>query len=127
MANPNQSKGRQILPWIFINLINTELAEKIEKSSETDPIVLNALQAQEGEVPTQFRSRLSDWSYSHGILSYLGRTYIPNQGTLRQDILKTHHDHQTRPPENEATHLQTLLVAWNGLNQARDSTARAIP
>ena len=59
-------------PSIFINLIDAELTEKVRKSSENDPIVLNALQALEGEVPTQFRSRLSDWSYSHGILSYLG-------------------------------------------------------
>ena len=69
----NDNEGVTLLPHsLFINLIDTDLNEKIIKSLEKDPLVLNALQALEGEVPTQFRSRLSDWSYDTGILAYQG-------------------------------------------------------
>ena len=69
----SDNKGVTLLPQsLFINLIDTDLNEKIVRSSEKDPLVLNALHALEGEVPTQFRSRLSDWSYDAGILTYQG-------------------------------------------------------
>ena len=69
----NDNEGVTLLPHsLFVNLINTDLNDKIVKSSEKDPLVLNALQAIEGEVPTQFRSHLSDWSYDVGILIYQG-------------------------------------------------------
>ena len=60
---------------------------------EKDPLVLTALQAMEGEVPTQFHSRLSDWNYKAGILSYQGRIYIPDKENLRLDLVKKFHDH----------------------------------
>ena len=69
----NNNEGVTLLPQsLFINLIDTNLNEKIVKSSEKDPLVLNALHALEGEVPTQFRSRLLGWSYDAGILTYQG-------------------------------------------------------
>ena len=49
----------------------------------------------EGEVPTQFCSRLSDWNYEAGILSYQGRIYIPDKEDLRLDLVKKFHDHYT--------------------------------
>ena len=67
----NDNEGVTLLPHSpFVNLTNTNLNEKIAKSLEKDPLVLNTLQALEGEVPTQFRSCLSDWSYDAGILTY---------------------------------------------------------
>ena len=59
-------------PSLFVNLIDTELNNKITRSSKKDPLVLNALQALEGEIPTQFRSQLSDESYDSGILAFQG-------------------------------------------------------
>ena len=67
------NKGVILLPpSIFFNLIDIELNQKITESSEKDPLVLNALQVLKREVPTQFRSRLSDWSYDTSILTYQG-------------------------------------------------------
>ena len=34
------------------------------------------------DLPTQFRSRLSNWSYDAGILSYQERIYILDQDNL---------------------------------------------
>ena len=75
----NDNEGVTLLPHsLFINLIDTDLNEKIVKLSEKDPLVLNALHALEGEVPTQFRSHLLDWSYDTGILAYQGRVFLPD-------------------------------------------------
>ena len=75
----NNNEGVTLLPHSpFVNLIDTDLKEKIVKSSEKDPLVLNALQALKGEVPTQFRSCLSDWSYDAGILTYQGQVFLPD-------------------------------------------------
>ena len=69
----NDNEGVTLLPpSLFINLIDIKLNEKITKSSEKDPLVLNTLQALEREVPTQFRSHLSDWSYNTRILTNQG-------------------------------------------------------
>ena len=92
----NDNEGVTLLhPSLFVNLINIDLNKKITKSSEKDPLVLNALQALEGEVLTQFRSHLSDWSYNAGILTYQGRVFLPDRDNIRQDIVKLHHDHPT--------------------------------
>ena len=49
----NNNEGVTLLPHsLFLNLIDTDLNKKIAKSLEKDPLVLNTLQALEGEVPT---------------------------------------------------------------------------
>ena len=89
----NDNEQITLLPKsLFVNTINLD---KIAKSSEKDPVVLKTLQAMDKDLPTQFRSRLSDWSYDAGILSYQGRIYIPNQDNLRLELVKKFHDHQT--------------------------------
>ena len=50
----NDNEEVTLLPPLFVNLIDIELDKKITKSSEKDPLVLNTLQALEGEIPTQF-------------------------------------------------------------------------
>ena len=72
-----------LLHSLFINLIDMDLNEKFVKSSEKDPLVLNALQALKGEVPTQFRSCLSGWSYNAGVLAYQGRVFLPDRDNIR--------------------------------------------
>ena len=63
-----------LLPSLFINLIDIALNKKITKSSEKDLFVRHSLQEIEGEeqIPAQFKSRLSDWSYKAGVLAYQG-------------------------------------------------------
>ena len=80
---------------LFVNTIDLAIADEVAKSSEKDPIILKTLQAMDKDLPTQFRSRLSDWSYDARILSNQGRIYIPDQDNLRLDLVKKFHDHQT--------------------------------
>ena len=71
------------------------------------------------DLPTQFRSRLSDWSYDARILSYQGRIYIPDQDNLQLDLVKTFHDHQTagHPGYLKTKQLLTTGHWWPGMAQ----------
>ena len=81
-SNNNNDQITLLPESLFINTIDLAIADKIAKSSERDPVVLKTLQAMDEDLPTQFRSRLSNWSYNTGILSYQGRIYIPDQDNL---------------------------------------------
>ena len=108
-------------PSLFINIINTGLNKTITKSSEKNSLVLHSLQGIEGEeqIPAHFKSRLSDWSYNAGILTYQGWVYIPDCDNLCHEIVKLHHDHQTaRHPSFLKTHqLVSASYWWPGLAQ----------
>ena len=114
----NNNEGVTLLPpSLFVNLIDTDLNKKIAKSSEKDPLILNALQALEGEVPTQ--SHLSDWSYNVGILAYQGWVFLPNWDNIRKDIIKLHHDHLTtrHPGYLKTCQLVSAGYWWPGMAQ----------
>ena len=108
-----QQRSHPPPPSLFVNLIDTELNKKIVNSSKKDPLLLNALQALEGEVPTQFRSCLSDWSYDAGILTYQGQVFLPDWDNIRHDIVKLHHNN---PTARHPSYLKTQLQDIGGLD-----------
>ena len=72
---------------LFMNLINTSLADKLRSSSASDPLVLDALHALPGTVPTAFHSHLSNWHYDAGILTYQGHVYVPADADLCHSVV----------------------------------------
>ena len=82
-------------PSLFVHVIDLALSSHIASSSSSDPLVLQALQSMNGSIPPAFRSRLSDWQHSDGILIYKGRVFVPPTDDLRRDILRHCHDHPT--------------------------------
>lgn len=104
---------------LFVNIIDLAIAEKVAKSSKKDPIILKTLQAMDEDLPTQFWSRLSNWSYDTWILSYQGRIYIPDQDNLWLDLVKKFHDHQTagHPGYLKTKQLITARHWWLGMAQ----------
>ena len=72
---------------LFMNLIDTSLTNKLHSSSVSDSLVLDTLHALPGTVPTAFCSRLSDWHYDAGILTYQGRVYIPADADLHHSVV----------------------------------------
>ena len=116
----NDNEQITLLPEsLFVNTIDLAIADKIAKSSEKDLVVLKTLQAMDEDLPTQFRSQLSDWSYDAGILSYQGRIYIPDQDILKLDLVKNFHDHQTtrHPGYLKTKQLLTAGHWWPGMAQ----------
>ena len=114
------NKGVTLLPQeLFTRLVDVELNKKITQSTRKDPQVLNALRALEGEAPTPFRSRLSDWKFDTEILTYQGQVFLPDKDNIRRDIIKLHHDHQTagHPGYLKPQQLVSEGYWWPGMAQ----------
>ena len=102
---------------LFINLIDASLSDKLCSSSALDPLVLDALHALPGAVPATFHSRLSDWHYDAGILTYQGRFYVPADADLCHSVVARHHDHPTagHPGVLKTCQLVASEFWWPGL------------
>ena len=68
-------------------------------------------------IPPAFRSRLSDWQYTEGVLTYKGHVYISSDPSLCQAILACCHDHETtgHPGYLKTHQLVTSEFWWPGL------------
>ena len=102
---------------LFINLIDASLSNKLCSSSASDPLVLDALHALLGAVPAAFHSRLSDWHYDAGVLTYQGHIYIPADADLCHSVVARHHDHPTagHPGILKTRQLVASEFWWPGL------------
>ena len=82
-------------PSLFINVIDVALSHRVQSASAGDPLILQALQSMNEDIPLLFRSRLSDWQVKAGILTYQGCVYVPNDNSLWHAILQRCHDHES--------------------------------
>ena len=84
---------------LFVNLIDTELQERILNCEKLDSNAMEALKILLEEGPTIIRNQLPDWTVEHvegkQVLYYRGKNYIPKDEELRWDIAKMFHDHPT--------------------------------
>ena len=80
---------------LFIDPINSSHAEKIAAFSDSDPIILITLSAIEADMTLPFKSKLINWAYKEGILTYKDHDYVPEQSDLHHLAITNHHDHPT--------------------------------
>ena len=84
---------------MFVNLIDTDLQERITIADDLDGNAAEALKLLLEKAPTAMTAGLDDWELKKindkNILFYKGRNYIPRNMELRRDIVKTFHDHET--------------------------------
>ena len=68
-------------------------------------------------IPPAFCSRLSDWQYTKGVLTYKGHVYIPSNPSLQWAILAHCHDHETagHPGYLKIHQLVASKFWWPGL------------
>ena len=117
-ANNDDNTGVTLLPpFLFMNLINTTLSQRIESASAGNPLVLQALQSMHADIPLPFRSRLADWQVEAGILTYKGHVYVPADDSLRHTILEWCHDHESagHPGFLKTCQLVAAEFWWPGL------------
>ena len=100
-----------------VTLIDASLAGKIAASSDSDPIVITALSAIESDMPLPFKSKLIDWAYKGGILTYKSRVYVPEKSDLCRLAVAKHHDHPTagHPGVLKTRQLVSTEFWWPGL------------
>ena len=84
---------------MFLNLIDTDLQEKIALSDDLDGNAAEALKMLLETGPTAMTTGLDDWKIEttngRNILFYKGKNYIPRNTELRREIVKSFHDHET--------------------------------
>ena len=84
---------------MFLNLIDTNLQEKIAMSNDLDGNAAEALKLLLEQGPTTMTVGLNDWTIEtqngRNILFYKGKNYIPKNTDLRRELVKSFHDHET--------------------------------
>ena len=94
------NKDIMMLPdALFVNLINTELQERILNCEKLDSDAMEVLKILLEEGPMTIQNQLLDWTVEcvegRQVLFYRGKNYIPKDEELRWDIAKMFHDHPT--------------------------------
>ena len=76
---------------MFLNLINTELQNRIALSDDLDGIAAGSLKLLLEMAPTSMTTGINDWTIEKNngqtILFYRGKHYIPRNKDLRRDIV----------------------------------------
>ena len=84
---------------MFINLLDTNLQERILNGKELDKDVKNAMETLLQKGPTSLKNDLEDWKIEEvdgrKTIFYKGKNYIPKDQELQQDVVKMYHDHET--------------------------------
>jgi len=112
----NDNKDMILLPEnLFINLIDVDLQQRIAEVTSMDKDTETAL------LLLLNGHNTDDWTLEkfedRNILFYQGRNYIPLDKELRQNILKTFHDHETagHPGELQTYNAVQQHYWWPGL------------
>jgi Integrase zinc binding domain len=110
-----EEEDKVVLPDnLFINLLDTELQERILNRNKLDLNVTNAIETLMEEGPTSLKNDLQDWKIEEidgqKTIFFKGKNYIPKDLELRRDIVKMYHDHKTAGHSGE-------LETYNGIRQ----------
>ena len=106
---------------MFINLIDTDLQEKIVNSPELDTDTNDAIKLLLEQGPTTVQHNLDDWDFEtfngKTILFYQGKNYIPKNKELRTEIVQRYHDSLTagHPGEMETFNSIKDHYWWPGM------------
>ena len=106
---------------LFINLIDTALQQRIANSEPMDKDAIDALNTLLEQGSTTVKNQLEDWTTEkyngRNILFFKGKNYIPHDETLRRDIARMFHDHETagHPGELETFNAIRHHYWWPGL------------
>jgi len=116
LEEDHDNENKVLLPeGLFVNLIDTELQQRIAKSDKYDLDTANAIKILLEKGPKELNSKLEEWTTEQfegkNILFYQGRNYVPNDLELRKHIVHQYHDTITagHPGELETFNAVRLL------------------
>ena len=102
-------------PSMFVQVIDTALSYHITSAFFNNPLVFQALQSMNENIPPAFHSCLSDWQVTEGVLTYKGHIYVPNDDNLCHTIPLHHHDHKTAGHPSSLKTCQLVVAESGGL------------
>jgi Integrase zinc binding domain len=114
-------KGILLPDDLFLNLLDTNLRDRIIKNKEYDFDVTKAIKLLQEEGPTNIQNDLEDWKIEEvddqKTIFYKGKQYVPKDQEFWQDILKLFYNHETvgHPGELETYNVVKQHYWWPGL------------
>ena len=96
---------------MFINLLDTDLQQRILNGKELDIDIKNTIETLLQEGPVSLKNNLKDWKIKEingeRTIFYKGKNYVPKDQKLQQDMVKMYHDHEMvgHPAELETYNL----------------------
>ena len=118
----HDNKNMVLLPDnLFVNLLDTELQDRILEARDMDHNVSEALDQLLNSNISDLSKDLDDWKVEKmdkgNAIFYQGQNYIPKDYELWKDIIKMHHDHETagHPGELETYNTVKNQYWWPGL------------
>uniref|UniRef100_A0A0W0FEH4 Reverse transcriptase domain-containing protein n=1 Tax=Moniliophthora roreri TaxID=221103 RepID=A0A0W0FEH4_MONRR len=91
-AEENDNEDTIMLPdKLFVNIINVELRDSLEKAMSTDDFHQMTLENLIEHGTTPIKSSLQDWRIDGDLLFYKDWCYVPNDEALRQTLVKKIH------------------------------------
>ena len=118
----HDNEDRVLLPdSIFVRLLDNDLQDLIADSDHWDQLALDALNNIQKNGPTTLTNDLKDWVVKRHnnklVLFYRDKNYILDSLSLRQEILRRHHDHLTagHPGETETYQAVQRHYWWPGM------------
>jgi Integrase zinc binding domain len=113
-----------VLPeHLFVNVINTELQERIAiaKAKHLDYDAAEAIKELLEQGPKKAKKDLEDWEVEEfegeNMLFYKGKNYVPINVEIQREIVQRYHDHQTagHPGELQMFNVVKKHYWWPGL------------
>jgi Integrase zinc binding domain len=110
-----EEEDKVVLPDnLFINLLDTELQERILNRKELNLDIKNTIETLIEKGLTNLKNDLQDWKIEEidgrKTIFFKGKNYIPKDLELRRDIVKMYHDRKTAGHPGE-------LETYNGIRQ----------
>ncbi|THH08105.1 hypothetical protein EW145_g2929 [Phellinidium pouzarii] len=82
-----------VLPQeLFIKALTMNLHTQIVNATKDDLLAQNIIKALMDKSIPPIRSVLSDWKQDQGLLLFKEQTYLPEDASLRREIVRRHHD-----------------------------------
>jgi transposase InsO family protein len=106
---------------LFIDLIDTELQQKISDCQDLDRDTADAVKLLLNDGPSELRNDLADWTIKETdgkkLIFYKNRNYIPANDELRREIVQRYHDAMTagHPGELQTFNAVAQHYWWPGL------------
>jgi len=107
---------------LFVNLIDLELQQRIANSESYDSTAADAIKLLLDDGPSTAKSDLSDWTIDHvgdkPILFYRNKCYVPQDLSVRREIVAHYHDAPTtgHPGELETYNALCAHYWWPGMH-----------
>ena len=105
--------------YLLARAINAPLLEAIRREHKCNPIVLEAIQALQGNRPAPAQTSLNDWQTDSALIWYQEHVYVPMNRNLCQQVVTLYHELPSagHPGISKTNALVQHNFWWPGMGQ----------